>query len=93
MRNKVLGSEKLALEKYSVVYKKIGRKQYFMNKIPFLISYVSGKKYYLDPIVGECFTNEYTDCLVYATSITDMYKRMKKEKGISKSKIILKTIL
>lgn len=64
-----------------------------MNKIPFLISYVSGSKSYFDHVVGDYSVNKYTDFLVYATSLTDMYKRMKKEKGISKSKIIVKTLL
>ena len=63
-----------------------------MNKIPFLISYISGTKSHFDPVIGDYSVNQYTDFLVYATSLTDMYKRMKKEKGINKSKIIVKTI-
>lgn len=64
-----------------------------MDKIPFLISYVSGTKSHSDPVIGDYSVNQHTDFLVYATSLTDMYKRMKKEKGITKSKIILKTLL
>lgn len=63
------------------------------NKIAFLISYPTGTTSHFDPVIGDYSTNQYTDFLVYATSLTDMYKRMKKEKGISKSKIKLKTLL
>lgn len=62
-------------------------------KIPFLISYINGWESHLDPVVGDYSTDTYTDFLVYATSLTDMYKRMKSEKGISKSQIIVKTLL
>ena len=63
------------------------------NKIPFLISYVSGTRSHFDAVVGDYSTNIYTDFLVYATSLSDMYKRMRKEKGITKSKIKVKTLL
>ena len=62
-------------------------------KIPILISYVDGWYTHFDPVQGDYTTNNYVDLLVYATSITDMYKRMKSEKGIAKSQIIVKTLL
>jgi hypothetical protein len=63
------------------------------TKISILISYVDGIQSHFDPVMGDFTTKNYTDFLVYATSLTDMYKRMKLEKGISKSQIIVKTLL
>lgn len=63
------------------------------TKFPILISYADGHQSHFDPVMGDFTTENYVDFLVYATSLTDMYKRMKSEKGISKSQIIVKTLL